>query len=297
MRPLHKKDVAEDTEHKNGTIRPVSSDLTFAVVPSTRSTESVEPLLAQLASFLSRELGTPVRGITTPSYSDLVADFERDRIHFAWMSPLQLVLAQERISLRALATSMRSDRLEYCGVLFTESSNARRTLRELEGAKVAWVDPTSASGYLYPRLHLAARGIDPDEFFADELFCHSHREVVNAVFSGKVEVGATFAARPPSGAPVTRAGFCDVDPAAEAHIVEWTATIPNDLMVAHGLLSALLHTSFEQALFRLSESDDGRALLSGLFGAEKLVVPDPRPLGMLRQLVQQARENGLLLQL
>jgi phosphonate transport system substrate-binding protein len=274
----------------------MSSPVTFAVVPSM-SPRKARPALDALTTHLEEMLGIPVHGVHSESYGSLVSALERDKVQFAWMPPALLVLADERLDLKPLVSAVRGDRTAYRAVLFVDAAAPYQAVEDLKGKTVAWVDSTSAAGYLYPRLHLAARGIDPASHFGEELFLKSHHEVAKAVLDGRADVGATFAERPAFGSPIRRAGFLEVEQPRPVRVLEWTALIPNDLIVAHGLLPLRQQTDFAQAILQLCTSPQGRKLLQAVFQAERFMLASRRTLKPLRYLVQQAREQGLLTQL
>jgi phosphonate transport system substrate-binding protein len=270
--------------------------LTLAVVPSATPGDHKVALDA-LCTTLSRMLETQVRGENPSSYAELISRFEKDRVQYAWMSPALVVLGSEKLRLDPLLSAVREDKTEYRSVLFVDAAGPFKSVDDLLGKKVAWVDPASASGYLVPRLHLAAKGIDPGRLFGEEMFLRSHGEVVRAVFDGRAEVGATYAHRPPPGRPIRRAGFIDVAPDREARVLEWTQSIPSDVIAGHGLLARSQHRTFANAILELSYHDEGRRLLFDAFHAEKFALTPRDALRPLWQMVRLARNHGLLHQL
>jgi phosphonate transport system substrate-binding protein len=187
---------------------------------------------------------------------------------------------------------VRGESTAYRGVLFVDEAGPLRALGHLAGKSVAWVDPTSASGYLHPRLHLARRGIDVETFLGRQEFAGSHGEAVRAVASGRVDVAATFAERPCAGAPIQRAGFVEAAAGRAVRVLEWTDPIPNDLVIAHGQVKDKQCARFEQALFTLGES--GPELLRAAFRAECFAPPARGALDRARDLVRTTRAEGLL---
>jgi phosphonate transport system substrate-binding protein len=268
------------------------SSITLAVVPSSTPGDSRAALDAVCVE-LGKLLGTTVRSSTPESYSALASELEKDRVQYAWMSPALLVVCDENIQLRPLLSAMRGDRVDYCSALFVDADKPLRRIEDLHGKTVAWVDSTSASGYLVPRLHLAARGVDPSQFFGEELFLRSHAEVVRAVFDGRADVGATYAERSVRGEQSRRAGFSDVLPDRPAYVLEWSQPIPNDVIVGHGLLSKPAHRSFGNAILTLAERESGRKLLYNAFHAERFVTTPRGALKPLFDLVRLARSRGL----
>jgi phosphonate transport system substrate-binding protein len=267
-------------------------EITLAVVPSSTPGDS-RLVLDGLCVALTKLLDTPVSGINSRSYQDLAAELEKGRVDYAWMSPTLMLLTSEHIQLRPLLSAVRDGTTDYCAALFVADEMPIESVEELQGRTIAWVDTTSASGYLLPRLQLAARGIDPTRFFRQELFLRSHAEVVKAVLDGRADVGATYAHRPAEGEPIKRAGFIDVAPTRKVRVLEWSNPIPNDMIVGHGLLSKPEHRIFSNAILTLAELDNGRRLLYRAFHAEQFAVTPRNALRPLESLVGIARKHGL----
>jgi phosphonate transport system substrate-binding protein len=267
--------------------------ISLAVVPSATPGDS-RAALAALCTELEKLLDRRITCLHPATYGELTAALERDRVQYAWMSPAQMVMAGEHIQLRPLLSAVRNEKTDYCSALFVDDASPARFTEQLRGKRIAWVDRTSASGYLFVRLQLAARGIEPDSFFSEELFESSHTGVVKAVLEGRADAGATYAERPAAGQPITRAGFVAVAPEHKVRVLEWTATIPNDVIAGHGLLSKDEHRLFGNAILTLGEREDGRKLLYNAFHAERFVTTPRNTLKPLYDLVRLARAHGLL---
>lgn len=267
--------------------------ITLAVVPSATPGDS-RAALVELCAALGKMLDASVTCIHPATYTDLTAELEKDRVQYAWMSPALLVMAGEHIRLRPLLSAERDGSTEYCGALFVDGERSLRTIEDLRGKTIAWVDRTSAAGYLYPRLAIAAQRLDPDHFFGRELFLRSHAEVVRAVFDGRADAGATYAQRPAEGERVRRAGFVDVAPDRKVRVLGLTGPIPNDLIVGHGLISKPEHRAFGNAILTLAHHIHGRRLLYNAFHTEKFVTTPRNTLQGVWDQVRRARMHGLL---
>jgi len=240
---------------------------------------------------LCRELGKLVRDEVTSAhpttYADLASELEKDRVQYAWMSPALLVLTDENTRLTPLLSAVRNDQIEYRAGLFVSAGSPFVALEQLRGTRVAWVATTSAAGYLFPRVHLATRGIEPTTFFGRELFFHSHAEVVRAVADGRADCGATYITARGSG-------FFDAVPDHPMRVLETTRAIPNDVIAGHGLLAKPDHRLFSNAILTLAERDDGRALLRAAFHADRFTITPRNALRPLWEHVRLARKHGLL---
>lgn len=267
--------------------------ITLALVPSSTPGDSRFALDA-LCVALTKLLDTPVHGINSASYQDLASEMEKDRVDYAWMSPTLMMLTNERIQLRPLLSAVRDGRTSYHAALFVDAAKPWQNIGELRGKTIAWVDETSASGYVFPRFHLAALGLDPATFFGKELFLRSHTAVVGAVADGTADVGVTYGQRPDPDEPLTRAGFLDVMKTHPFRVLEWTQAIPNDMIVGHGLLSKPQHREFGNAILTLAERESGRRLLFRAFHAEQFMTTPRNSLKPVLELVEAARAYGVI---
>jgi phosphonate transport system substrate-binding protein len=269
--------------------------ITFAVVPSTTPGNSPQALEA-LCREIGKLVGDEVRSTHPTTYAELASGLETDRVQYAWMSPALLVLTDENTRITPLLSAVRNSQVDYRAVLFVDAASPYYALEQLRGKTVAWVATTSAAGYLFPRVHLATRGVDPTTMFAHELFLNSHAGVVRAVADGRADVGATYA-EPPTTGPVRRAGFLDTAPDHPMRILEWTRAIPHDVIAGHGLIPKPEHRIFSNAILTLAERDDGRALLQAAFHADRFTTTPRNALRPLWEHVRLARKHGLLPQL
>ncbi|HUS27243.1 MAG TPA: PhnD/SsuA/transferrin family substrate-binding protein [Kofleriaceae bacterium] len=269
------------------------AEITIAVVPSATPGDDSGFVLDGLCVALTKLLDVPVSGINSRSYQDLAAELEKGRVDYAWMSPTLMLLTAEHIQLRPLLSAVRNGSTEYCSALFVDDAMPIDEIDDLHNSTVAWVDSTSASGYLFPRLMLAAQGKDPAHLFRKELFLRSHAEVVRAVLDGKADVGATYAQRPVEGEPVTRAGWLHVAPTRSVRVLEYSQPIPNDMIVGHGLIEKAHHTDFVNAILTLSNLENGKRLLYRAFHAEQFKATPRNALRPLEMLLQTARSHGL----
>lgn len=264
-----------------------AQSLTFALV--RRGPDDDGAALTQLCQRLETMLERPVHGVLAASYDDLIGLVERGHASFAWMSPLLAALADQRVPLRPLLVTSRGGQVAYRAVLFAHAQAPMRTIEDLDGTSVAWVDRASGSGYLVPRLMLACAGRDLGRMFARELFVGSHDAVVRAVCERRAVVGATYADAPPL-APY----------AAERAVVRpllFSDPIPNDLIAAHGLVPLGDAMGFAAALHALALTEPGRALLRALFDAAGFDFTDGTHLASIRGKVQLARRLGVLLEM
>jgi phosphonate transport system substrate-binding protein len=264
--------------------------LSFLIVRSVEHAET-PAALDTFRDQLERQLAESVDLRIVRSYAAMREALSDGAAEIGWMPPLLLADANERQPILPLVSSVRDGSAEYCSVLFTPAESKIKRVQDLKGTTVAWVDRSSAAGYLLPRLHLAAMGLDPKELFARELFCGSHGDVVSEVFSGMAAVGATFAG-PPGSDEAWRAGFAHVDPTRPVRVLLRTEPVPADLVVCHAKLAVDRARRIGAALERMGTFATGRLVTRRLFGCDGFQPVDEAALVRVRALVANARARG-----
>jgi phosphonate transport system substrate-binding protein len=270
--------------------------LTFGLVPH-RDDDNIRTVLNDFCALLSRLAGVTLLPHRAPSPSALAAAVHSGRVQLAWMSPTLLVTDPRLSNVVPLVSSVREGASFYHSVLFVAEGGPVRRLADLQGRHAAWVAPTSASGYLFPRLSLARRGLDLGTLFASETFCQSFSVVSEAVLvTGEADVGASFAVF--EGADpqrqLLRAGFLDAELGRPARIIDIAGPIAADVIVVSSSLPLGLRLRLSTTLQHMVDEPQGRELLGTLFGVDGFNTVSPESLRTLRDFVKMARELGLL---
>jgi phosphonate transport system substrate-binding protein len=197
----------------------------------------------ELAAEIGRALRLPTDVHRAADYRSLVAALERGVVQLAWVPPLIAAQAVLRGDVVPIALSVRNGTTSYSAALITHVDSPLRDPSELRGAKAAWVDRESASGYTIIRMALRARGIALVDAFGEELFVRSHAEVARLVHRREADVGATYFSSVHDGGPISRAGWLRVDDVPEdgIRVIAEAGPIPSDFFAAHaGVPQAVL---------------------------------------------------------
>lgn len=217
-----------------------------------------------LARYLTRALNLPVRVVIEHDYEALIAALKADEIDGALMGEYAFHLAQAEAGVEALAVSVEAGSNEaatYQSVVIARADAPIRSLRDMRGATVGFVEGGSTAGYLIPRRMLREAGIDPDTEIAPR-FYPSHPAVAAAVIAGEVAAGALH------GNQLARVLAAQPEAAARVRTVAMSPPVPKgpfavrrglDREVRQRLLQALLtiHDVAPEAA-RLLQSPDTR---------------------------------------
>lgn len=86
-----------------------------------------------------------------------------------------------------LAVREAEGAMGYYSAVLVKADSPYRTLQDLKGKSLGYVDFNSTSGYLFPRAKMREQGIDPDTFFGKSTFAGGHTQAVMALENGQFD--------------------------------------------------------------------------------------------------------------
>jgi phosphonate transport system substrate-binding protein len=122
----------------------------------------------------------------------VVEAFGTKRADIATFNTFGYVLAHDKYGAEARLTVIRFGLDTYQSQFIVKADSPIKKLEDLNGKKIAFVEPASTSGYLLPMKTLKEKGIVPKE----TVFAGKHDNVVSMVYQGQVDAGATFYSPP-----------------------------------------------------------------------------------------------------
>jgi phosphate/phosphite/phosphonate ABC transporter binding protein len=267
------------------TVLPLRREVPFGIV-SAAPTAAGE--LADLCTELQKISSEPVTPLVVRTFPELEAGVRAGAIGVAWMPPITAV-EMEIAGRGTLALSVwRGGGDGYLTAIFTRAASPIVRLEDLRGKRMAWVDPHSAAGYIFPRLKLASLGLRAEMLFAEQTFYRTHEEVARAVLDGRADVGATCLAYYPGTTKVQSAGWTKGAAYAEdaVRILATAGPIPPDAIVMASALDPFRQKRLADALMRVSVSQGSRGIVTRLFSGEGFVRPAHGQYDAVRKLVE-----------
>jgi phosphonate transport system substrate-binding protein len=261
-------------------------------VPKPRS--GTEDKLAEIVAWIGKSAEVDLRVETALSYEVLANCMREKTIDLAWLPPILFVHLEREGLAMPLVSHVRAGAASFHAALIVRAKSNVRTIASMRGARAAWVDPQSASGYVLPRIQLVALGIDPRTTFSDERFCGSHEGVVEALMSGAADVGATFATVNGAGV-VSRGGWSDVPGGTEAvRVLTTFGSIPSDLIAVRTNLERRIAEAIGRGFVAASHDPVMGPLAKDLFGVEEWRLGSTESYAALRRAISDAAAHGLL---
>jgi phosphonate transport system substrate-binding protein len=255
-------------------------EVTVALTPS-RDPTALQEVGGELRGYLSRQLGVPVKVHVASDYAGVIEALRSRLIDVAFLTAVGYVLAAREAGAEIVVKALRAGRADYAARIFVLQESPITQLADLRGRTIAFVDPASSSGYIYPMVLLVKYGLvrdrDPKTFFKESIFAGGHDAALLGVLNGSVDAAAAFDVAPER---ILK------DPAKAArfrHIAE-TPRIPNDGAAVRRGLSSGAKARITDALLALN-APEGVDLLHRLYDIDGLIPAYDRDYDPVREAV------------
>ncbi|MGB0506983.1 MAG: phosphate/phosphite/phosphonate ABC transporter substrate-binding protein [Pikeienuella sp.] len=245
-----------------------SEGLTLAFIPQ----ENPDKLLGDIETitgWLSAQIGLPVRGFVTFDHAAAVEALRNGDADISFMGALPFVLAEAEIGAVPLLSEVYRGSPSYSGRVFVRRDSGIKTLADLRGRDIAFADPISESGYLYPLDLFVQAGLvkspgQADDFFGHKYFAGGYQQAMQAMAEGLVDAAGA-------------SQYADLllSPAQQAEVT-WIAEseqIPSHVVIARGGLSEEVTNRFTEVMLSLN-TPENQHLLTYLYGPDGYVVAD-----------------------
>jgi len=275
--------------------------IVLGLVPSREADVLIENA-QPLADALAERLDIEVESFVPQDYTGLTEAMATGQADIGAFGPLAIVRAQERAGVEFIAQSERFGSATYHTQYMTNAPDkycsdepvadddgylscngtaeadegpvGEDVIAQIDGT-LAYVDPSSASGYLIPALQMQQAGIDLSSL--DTIFAGGHDSSAIAVYNGDVEVGLSF-----DDARTTVAEeFPDIG--EQVVVFAYSAEIPNDGFTVRGDLPESLKTAITDALLEYAGTEEGTEVLQSIYEIDALLPADDAALDVVRE--------------
>lgn len=241
--------------------------IVMSFVPSG-DTEDIVASGDQLAQMISERTGLVIDSEIGTNFAAVREAMGAGQAHIGWLNTFNYVLANEQYNVDVGLVTERFGSSTYVGQIVVRADSGIETVADLEGKVMCWVDPNSTSGYIIPRIELAAQGLDVETAFANEIEAGTHPNVIISVYNGDCDAGATFS---------DARGDVEEDlPDVMEQVVVLTETtaIPNDSVSFIEEFPEETRAEIEAALLDIAGTEDGAAALEQLYSISGLQEAD-----------------------
>lgn len=167
-------------------------DLVMGLIPAENNEEMIKTF-EPMRAYMEKKLHKKVKLYTATDYAGVIEAMKKKRVDIAWFGPLSYYLAEMEAGAEAFAVGIRqgSDSPTYKSLILAPCDSGIKSIADLKGKSVAFVDPASTSGGLMPTYMVKhATGLMPQDYFGKFTYAGSHDAAELAVKNKTVDAAA-----------------------------------------------------------------------------------------------------------
>lgn len=242
----------------------------------------------ELLDFLHKETGYYFTSAVPADYVTVVESFGSSKADIAISNTFSYLMAHKKYGAQALLRIVRDNgEAFYRGQIIVRADSGIDTLTDLMSKRIAYVDPSSTSGYILPAALLKKNGIVP----SDSIFAKKHDIVVSMVYQKQVDAGATYYS------PKDETGqYRDARERVQTQypdvfkvikILALTEPIPNDPVIFRKDMPEEMKEKIVAAMLKFVSTPEGMESLHRIYNVKKLIPTSDKDYDVLRQKLEE----------
>lgn len=264
-----------------GSVAAQAETLKLAFIPQ----ENPEKILSDIeviTKWLSTKIGVTVKGFVTIDHAAAVEALRNGDADVSFMGALPFILAEQEIGAKPLLSEVYRGKPNYTGRIFVRKDSGITSLADLKGKTIAFADPISESGYMYPldlfiKAGVISKPSQAGDFFDQVFFAGGYQQSMQAMASGFVDAAGSSQYADLLLAP---------DQQAEIISLAESDPIPSHMVIARKGLNSELEEKFVDAMLSLNDPEN-RQMLAYIYGPEGYVRTDPATFDGVRALAKR----------
>ena len=224
--------------------------------------EDIRPVVA----YLEERMGLEVKSFAATDYAGVVEALRNETADVGFMGPLQYVMAHHHAGAYPILGEVYGDSATYVSRIFVRKDSGIRTLKNLKGKTIAFVDPISSSGYMYPLDTFKTAGLiksreAADRYFKKIYFAGGDEQAIRAVYNRFVDA---------AGIGQYAYGLLRPEERDQVITIGESRPIPSHCVVVRKGLAADRAEALKQALLALNDGSRSE-LLKSLYNVDGYV--------------------------
>lgn len=219
-----------------------------------------------VVEYLQDRLGLQIRDYVATDYAGVVEALRNETADVGFMGPLQYVMAHRQAGTVPILGEIYNGKATYVSQIFVRKDSGIEILEDLRNRNIAFVDPISSSGYMYPVDIFRSSGLmeeSPEEFFNRVYFSGGDEQAIRAVYNGFVDA---------AGIGQYSYNLLRPEERDEVTAIASSRPIPSHCLVARKGLSKETVERLQEALLSLSGDRKNRYLLQYLYNVDGYVL-------------------------
>ncbi len=278
--------ISAGCKNRKGEIGSADNPVRFYFMP-LKQDEVVKKNEAIIIDFLEESTGLKIKAFNSDDFVGIVKAFGQDKADIAFMNTLGFLLARDWAKAQAHLVSIYGDVYKnYRGEILVRADGDIETLADIQGKKVAFADPYSASGYVYP-LKLFK---DNNVKVGKKIFAKGHLDAIEKLYSGDVDVAAVYHTKPTKAGTErdARAELLNKYPdiMTKLKVLALTEEIPNGPIALRYDLPDTIKAKLVGALTQMVRTPEGRKALHDLYNITGLALTSDATYNQVQEVVK-----------
>jgi phosphonate transport system substrate-binding protein len=167
-----------------------AEELIIGLIPEQNVFKQMERY-KPIGKYIEKKLGMEVRFIILSRYGNILNSFTKEKMDGAFWGSFTGALAIKQLGVQPIARPEWPDGTStYHGYIFVRKDSGIRSVEDMKGKSIAFVEKATTAGYIFPLAYLKENGVnDIETYFKEYFFAGSHDSAVHAVYKGKADIG------------------------------------------------------------------------------------------------------------
>jgi len=233
-----------------------AAELTIGLIPEQNVFKQKERY-TPLGHYLERKTGVKIQFTILSRYGNILDRFAAEHMDGAFFGSFTGALAIRRLGVEPLARPVNLDGTStYRGYIFVRKDGGIRTVADMKGKRLAFVERSTTAGYVYPMAFFRESGVsDIATHFSEHYFAGSHDAAIYAVLEGKADVGCA------KHSMFDRVSRKDSRVAQELAVLETSPDVPSNGLCVKSDLDADVKARVTAVLLKMDQEPEGIEVL------------------------------------
>jgi phosphonate transport system substrate-binding protein len=239
----------------------MAEELTIGLIPEQnvfRQMNRYKPI----GDYIQERTGVKLHFTILSRYGNIIESFMAENMDGAFWGSFTSALAIRKLGIEPIARPLWLDHTStYHGFVFVRKDSGIRSVDDMKGKIIAFVEKATTAGYVFPMAYLKEHGMtDLESHFKEHYFLGSHDATITAVLDRKADVGCA------KNTIFNLVAGRDPRVENELLILATSPTVPSNGLGIRKDLEPAVKQKLADALLRMDEDTTGRRALQE-FGA------------------------------
>jgi phosphonate transport system substrate-binding protein len=261
----------------------VPKSLNVQFVPSQNDAAELQAKTKPLEKLLSDKLGIPVTVTVSTTYQTIIEAMASKQVDVGFIPATGYILAHDQR--HAADLILQAQRFgvhqpdgapttelvsSYRAEILVRANSGIKTLQDLKGKKIAWQDPTSPAGYVWPAVEMKKAGVDPLTDVKG-ITVQGSGPAITALLNGEVDAAPVFE----DARNIVKKDVPDVF--QKLTPIYFTQPIPNDTICVRPDMDPAWKTKIQDAFIAIAQDNSpggGHEIIKAIYTHEGYVKAD-----------------------